>query len=194
MLGTGITALIFASQEGHVEVVRQLVSHSDIDINQGIHGSQLNALHTAATCGHAEVVSHLLSTDTIDVNAVIIGEHFNGATSLILATYIGHSEIVNVLLQHPEINTAASSEGKTAVQWAQASALHAKWGTGEDAEHINMDGRRAIRGMFDRFSAAAGEMKTSDGSERSRVASKGKKKKSKKKGKKKKRNKKGRYM
>ena len=43
----------------------------------------------------------------------------NGATPLIIGTYVGQFESVQQLLQQPTINKTLTFENKTALQWAQ---------------------------------------------------------------------------
>ena len=63
----GMTALIWASKEGHIDVVRLLLNTSQVDINKGRKRDGATALMLASYNGHVEVVEILLGQDNIDV-------------------------------------------------------------------------------------------------------------------------------
>lgn len=67
----GTTTLHSAAQEGHAEVVKQLLrSNAIVDARDGVHrrGGGCTALHRAAEFGHAEAVEQLLKGNA-NVNA-----------------------------------------------------------------------------------------------------------------------------
>ena len=64
----GQTALTLAAYEGHVEVVKALLAHSEIDVNAKIENGA-TALMLAAWEGREDVVNALLAHSKIDVNA-----------------------------------------------------------------------------------------------------------------------------
>ncbi|KAI2493975.1 serine/threonine kinase [Fragilaria crotonensis] len=110
----GDTALIEASQSGHLEVVRALLEHNGVDVNiQTNYGS--TALTWASQKGHLEVVRALLMHNGVDVNF----QNKYGMTALIYASYYGHLEVVCALLNHDgvDVNTKNMS-GDTALIWA----------------------------------------------------------------------------
>ena len=57
-----------ASKYGHVEVVKKLLSHPQVDVNQEATIGKQNPLWIASYYGHVEVVRALLSHPDIDVN------------------------------------------------------------------------------------------------------------------------------
>ncbi|KIH54203.1 ankyrin repeat protein [Ancylostoma duodenale] len=104
----GWTPLMIAASAGRVEVVRYLLSLSEVDVNHRNNNRQ-TALHYAASKNHAEIV-HLLLEAGADVNAA---DKF-GATPLHRAASQGHERIVRMLLGQPKIYIdARNSEGNT---------------------------------------------------------------------------------
>ncbi|CAE7943955.1 ANKRD50, partial [Symbiodinium sp. KB8] len=87
----GITALIMASQRGHMEIVRMLLdtgAGENLLSNNGV-----TALMAASHIGHMEIVRMLLDTGA-EENLV----SNNGVTALMAASRYGHVEIVRMLL------------------------------------------------------------------------------------------------
>jgi ankyrin repeat protein len=64
---SGCTALIMASQDGHVEVVRLLLARQDVELNQAFARGG-TALMLASQNGHLDVVRLLLSREGVEVN------------------------------------------------------------------------------------------------------------------------------
>ena len=90
----GYTPLILASQNGHAEVVRYLLSlNADASSMTASHGT--TALIQAAQEGHLEVVK-LLVANRADPN---LSMTYAGLTALIRAAGKGHFEIAKVLIQ-----------------------------------------------------------------------------------------------
>ncbi|KAH9186767.1 hypothetical protein AeNC1_011261 [Aphanomyces euteiches] len=88
------TGFIAACYLGHLPIVELLVSHPQL------HHSQLNhGLIAASAGGQAKVVASLL-TRTVDVN--FVNDEF--ATPLVAASSNGHATIVELLLEHGEID------------------------------------------------------------------------------------------
>ncbi|CAK4886600.1 unnamed protein product [Aphanomyces euteiches] len=88
------TGFIAACYLGHLPIVELLVSHPQL------HHSQLNhGLIAASAGGKAKVVASLL-TRTVDVN--FVNDEF--ATPLVAASSNGHATIVELLLEHGEID------------------------------------------------------------------------------------------
>jgi ankyrin repeat protein len=90
---SGITALMEASDKGHLEIVRILLEHHakpDVKKKYGI-----TALLCAASSGHEDIVKLL-----IDHGANVNARNASCYTPLINATYEGHSGVVEILLEH----------------------------------------------------------------------------------------------
>jgi len=110
----GETALDKASENGHAEIVKMLLGHSDIDITKA------DALFLASFNGHSEIVNLLLGRADIDVNKESIA-----GSPLMIAAFIGNIEIVKLLLERAdiEVNNNDDSEGWTPLH----AACNSKW-------------------------------------------------------------------
>ena len=67
-LSGGKSALHWSAEKGHIDVVRELVSRSDIEVNKTTYenSTQETALMLASCRGHANVVRELLAHPGID--------------------------------------------------------------------------------------------------------------------------------
>jgi serine/threonine-protein phosphatase 6 regulatory ankyrin repeat subunit B len=94
------TALMLASQQGHLEVVKLLLEEGAKDnINPPYQNGQ-TALMLASQEGHLEVVKLLLQQGAkININY----PDQNGQTALMLASHHRHLEVVKLLFQHGAI-------------------------------------------------------------------------------------------
>lgn len=109
--------LISAANNGHIECMNELTTHSyidninNIDVNiTDYHGN--TALILAACGGHIDCVKLLLTVPQIDVNTV--GK--NGETALILAAQWGYIDCVTELLNVSHINVNVVNKwGSTAL-------------------------------------------------------------------------------
>jgi len=130
--------LVEAAAEGHEEVVRWLLSRSDIDVNQidgygytavgkaanrgqeavleallNHPGVSVNAgnppLCQAVLSGHTKIVKRLLSCEGIDVTAV--DTSVRAGTAFSIACQRGEKEIVELLLDVPGIDINARAKG-----------------------------------------------------------------------------------
>jgi ankyrin repeat protein len=110
----GLTALIWALQKGHIEIVQELLQNEKIDVNQQEFLSY-SALISAAEEGEQEIVRMLLKNENIDINL----RNVRGSTALITASANGHIEIVEMLLQHKNVQINQQNKiGYTALMWA----------------------------------------------------------------------------
>ena len=104
----GETALMLASANGSLKLVRLLVEH-EAKINL----PGWNPLIYAAWRGHTEVVRYLLGK-----GAEIDSPALNGITALMMAARGGHFETVKLLLWEVANPNLRSDSGATALQWA----------------------------------------------------------------------------
>jgi ankyrin repeat protein len=94
-----ITPLCLASQQGHVDIVRLLVTAgATVRCEADIDGSQhVTPLHLAVSKGHLQVVKVLVETGA-DVESVMSVRGVSGVTPLHLAAEAGFLDIIDVLL------------------------------------------------------------------------------------------------
>ena len=102
----GMTCLILASKNNHVEVVRSLLAH-------GAKPNQENAPHHAlrgaALFGHYEVCMLLLES-----GALVNAKSLQGKTALMGAVMKGHKKVAKLLLQWGSDCTLVNDFGETA--------------------------------------------------------------------------------
>ena len=107
----GDTALIFAAQNRHTEIVEQLLKHGARVNAKADDGS--TALMAAAQNGCTKIVEQLLKH-----GARVNAKANEGGTALMVAAQNGHTEIVILLLNHgAEVNVKAN-DGSTALMAA----------------------------------------------------------------------------
>jgi ankyrin repeat domain-containing protein 50 len=120
----GQTALHNAASHGHTNIIQLLLQHPTIDINCSDKNGW-TALTTAVDGGHADVVRLLLAHKDIDISASRVGEPgfresiaqlphdlrlqlgIKPSESLYLAARDGDKDIVELLLQQPDIEPNA---------------------------------------------------------------------------------------
>ncbi|QDS71946.1 hypothetical protein FKW77_000869 [Venturia effusa] len=103
----GRTALMFASENSHVEVVRRLlVAGAD---PRAVSDGGWTALHNAADRGHVHIIELLLATDC-NVNSTLS----NGMTPLHWSAFNGHEEAVKLLLA--KVDTSGRPEADLALK------------------------------------------------------------------------------
>ena len=91
----GETALHFAADGGHKEVVQLILEDERAEVNaKDVEG--YTPLHFAATKGHRGTVQLLLEHERVEVNS----KTERGFTPLYLAAREGHSGTVKLLLEH----------------------------------------------------------------------------------------------
>lgn len=104
---TGHTALIWAADKGHADIVRLLLAQPGIDVNvAGKTG--VTALMLAAKKGDLDIVRQLLAHKNINVNHTSM----HGATAMINAAGLGHKDIVLELLTVEDIKLDATYTDK----------------------------------------------------------------------------------
>jgi len=107
----GVTPLMWAARNGHVEVVKVLLdNHADVKARDTFHAA-VKKRHTGIVKSLVGVVQGLLG-NRADVNAGHI-------TALHYAAGNGHTETVMLLLDHnADVNDRRFTDGFTALQWA----------------------------------------------------------------------------
>ncbi|KAF0684812.1 hypothetical protein As57867_023162, partial [Aphanomyces stellatus] len=94
------TPLMLAAWKGRLEIVQLLLERPDLhDINLGGNLGR-SALHLACKEGHESVVTFLLAQSGCDINA----KDENRNTPLMLAAWKGRLEIVQLLLERPDLH------------------------------------------------------------------------------------------
>ncbi|KAK7272783.1 hypothetical protein RIF29_13822 [Crotalaria pallida] len=108
----GETALFIAAERGHLDVVKQLLTHSNKDTLTKKNRSGFDPLHIAAAQGHHAIVQVLLDYDM--GLSKTIGP--SNETPLISAATRGHTQIVNELLSKDHrLLEISRSNGKNAL-------------------------------------------------------------------------------
>jgi ankyrin repeat protein len=108
------TPLMYASDGGHVGMVRWLLDHGAA-VNNASHGNRITALWTASCRGHTPVVWLLLGRGA---DPAIADESWN---PLMYASRFGHLEVARLLLGHASAKSSINCRdvhGKTALWWA----------------------------------------------------------------------------
>ena len=103
-----------ACRNGNVEVVEEILSNKEVDINGRDYVGN-TPLIWAVNSGHLDIVRRLLQHLEVDVNAPGLG----GNTPLMIAVYHGHLDIVKTLLEVPALQLGkCSNYGSTALHKA----------------------------------------------------------------------------
>jgi ankyrin repeat protein len=101
----GFTPLISACYMGHVSIVQQLLSRTDVDFNcTDNYCGYGTPLITACHERHLEIINLLLAKDGIDINLV------HGTTPLIEAAKWGLVEVVEILARDNTLNPNITDE------------------------------------------------------------------------------------
>ncbi|KAM0930760.1 hypothetical protein ACQ4PT_000688 [Festuca glaucescens] len=109
------TALLIAAEKGFIDIVLELLNHSDKDSLARKNKSGFDALHVAAKEGHRDIVKVLLDHDPS------LGKTFgqSNVTPLITAAIRGHLEVVNLLLERVSgLVELSKANGKNALHFA----------------------------------------------------------------------------
>ncbi len=114
--GDGFSAIHIASYFGQQDVA-EILLENDADINKiAMNGSDLTALHSAVSRGHIDVVRVLLEFDP-EVDARMMG----GFTPLMMASALGFSEMVELLIERGADKELVADDGRTASAFASAA-------------------------------------------------------------------------
>jgi len=105
------TALMYAADEGRLEVVKALLHESD---PQHSNGNGVTALMLAASGGHAEVVQLLIHAPGMKYAKHITDSHW---CPLMAASYAGHSEVVRMLIGVPGVDINCKAECSSWLLW-----------------------------------------------------------------------------
>jgi ankyrin repeat protein len=106
------TPLMFASEDGHLDIVNLLLLEEGVDINAKNKEGQ-TPLALAVLNGRKDVVKRLLLEKDIDVNAKL-NEHWGETTILMMAVTKDYPDIVEMLLKKGANVNATDGDGKTA--------------------------------------------------------------------------------
>ncbi|KAK8953935.1 Ankyrin repeat-containing protein [Platanthera zijinensis] len=152
--GVGGTALLAATEKGHLDIVADLLKYTDMEGARRKNRSGFDALHvaareghpaTAATRAHIEVVQLLLDKDCGMVEVA----KTNGKNALHLSARQGHVDIVKALLdKDPELARRTDKKGQTALHMAVK-------GTNGDVVKALVDADPAIVMLPDKFGSTA---------------------------------------
>ncbi|XP_058099007.1 ankyrin repeat-containing protein ITN1-like [Magnolia sinica] len=111
----GETALFVAAEEGHVDVVRELLKYSNKESISRKNQSGFDVLHKAASQGHQAIVQVLLDHDP----GLSRTTGPSNATPLVSAAMRGHTEVVNELLsKDSSLLEISKTNGKNALHLA----------------------------------------------------------------------------
>mmetsp|Transcript_16232 Transcript_16232/g.35080 ORF Transcript_16232/g.35080 Transcript_16232/m.35080 type:complete len:935 (-) Transcript_16232:2103-4907(-) len=104
----GVTPLLAASSEGHVAIVKQLISVGKANVNaKDKEGT--NSLMAAAARGHLECIQALITMEGIDVNS----QNVDGHTALMFA-YNGKNQVETLWERYSQFVSDAKLEKSTA--------------------------------------------------------------------------------
>ena len=90
----GETSLLFASQNGHLNVVKYLVEEGKAEVDKAKNDGQA-PLYVASGKGHLEIMKCLVEEGEVDVDKA----RDTGATTLCAASANGHLKVVKVLVE-----------------------------------------------------------------------------------------------
>jgi ankyrin repeat protein len=104
----GHTPLFFACRNNKLSVVRTLLKHPNIDVNNRNDKEYCDRfpLYEASKLGHVDVVRELLTSEKLDVNA----RNSNELTAFIIACSSNEIEVVRELIQHNKIDVNLATE------------------------------------------------------------------------------------
>jgi len=106
-------ALLWAAEEGHDQVVAELIK-AGADVNSRSAAGGPNALSLAAQNGHLQVVQML-----VEAGADVDAKTMQGWTPLMKAAFFGHDEIVQSLIEAGAEIRIRDANGQTAIDHAR---------------------------------------------------------------------------
>jgi len=110
-----VTPLHVACALGHAEVVRMILSHPAVDVNQKSSGGSTPFLFAAAN-GNVEAVVAMLEDHRVELNQ----SNLPGATGLWHAASSGHMDVVKwILASGREVNLAGKCMGANVIEKAR---------------------------------------------------------------------------
>ena len=141
----GVTALMLASDSGHLEIVRCLLERGAANVNAA-DCNGMTSLMYASQNGHLEIARFLVERGGANVNAA---QTDGGYTALMWASQMGYLEIARLLVHRAGFNiNAADSHGYTALHIACAGGLEAVAellvSRGADPSLLDNQGRSAL--------------------------------------------------
>ena len=108
----------FLINKDNVKTFRLLQQHFKLDLDKVFYMGKMNLLHISCDTGWSDLARELVEEEAMDVNLVCPSLHMRpgSLTPLMLAVGAGHTEVVSVLLRHPDIKLEMKdSYGMTAV-------------------------------------------------------------------------------
>ena len=90
--------LQITAEQGHLKMVKSLLRCPQVDLNNG-YKYGITPLYIASNNSHTKLVEELLNDPRTSVNVEV-----NSATALYTATEYGNTEVVNLLLNHDDID------------------------------------------------------------------------------------------
>ncbi|KAF4381739.1 hypothetical protein G4B88_002889 [Cannabis sativa] len=115
----GMSALHIAAKEGHVNVMRSIVTKCP-DTCESLDDRDRTALHVAVESGKKNAVKFLLRT--LAFQDLINEQDKEGNTPLHLAAFQGHSKILEILARDPRVDKGAQNKaGMTTIDIVQSS-------------------------------------------------------------------------
>jgi ankyrin repeat protein len=139
--GDRMTALMYASQNGHLETAKLLIDKgADVNSKDG-----MTALMYAAQNGHLEIAK-LLIDEGADVNAK---RFYGGMTALMYASKEGNLEVVKTLIENGADYKIKSDEGKTALDLSKDKEFFEAFLLLLSRKHMVDDLMRIVDNKFD---------------------------------------------
>ncbi|KAL7539128.1 hypothetical protein ACHAXR_009053 [Thalassiosira sp. AJA248-18] len=130
----GVTPLLAAASEGHIDILKQLLSTGKADVNaKDKEGT--NSLMAAAARGHLECIQSLIVTDGIDVNS----QNVDGHTALMFA-YNGKNQVETLWERYSQFVSDAELEKSAGAIEGGDDASAAKDAVGTDKKDIDDGG------------------------------------------------------
>jgi ankyrin repeat protein len=138
----GITALMYAASNGHLDVVEVLIENN-ADVNAKPYYSNQTALYSAVLNGHVEI-AELLIRNSAEMNI----KDTYGAGLLHLASSLYSWEMVDLLIYYGADINALDDDERTplfyAAFWDNAANIHVLIENHADIEHADSEGNTAL--------------------------------------------------